>query len=111
MGSLNQKSRAGIPVDPKVDGWGRLVAQVVNGLLIGRTNNTGTLTLKANGVSTSVSDARCGASSVVLLAATSATGAAGLTTWHLSNVTDGAFTITHVSTSTSDATAKYALLG
>jgi len=111
MGSLGQTSNPGVSLDPDAPGWGRRLAQVVNNLLIGKLNNTGSVTFTAGGVSTTVSDARCGPNSVITLMATSNTGASALDIWWISTRDNGTFTITHVSTSTSDATADYALLG
>lgn len=111
MGSLNRKANPGVNLDPAEAGWGRRVAQVVNNLLIGKLNNTGSVTLVNGGISTTVSDARCSGSSVINLMATSATGAIALDQWWISTRTDGAFTITHISTSTANCTASYSLLG
>jgi hypothetical protein len=49
----------------------RGVAEVVNGIMNGKTNNTGTVTLATgNATSTTITDARIGADSVILLSAT-----------------------------------------
>ena len=111
MGSLGQSANPGVNIEPDNPGWGRRIAQVVNNLLIGKLNNTGSVTFNSGGVSTTVSDLRCGPNSVVNFMATSNTGAAALDTWWISTRTNGSFTIAHVSTSTSDATADYTLLG
>jgi hypothetical protein len=111
MGSLAPSARPTIPANPDSPGWGLQVARAINSLLTGKLNNTGAVTLRANAVSTSVSDARCGPGSVILLVGTSATGAVALDQYWISTRTDGAFCITHVSTSTSNCTAAYVLLG
>lgn len=111
MGSLGLKASPGVNIEPEEQGWGRRVSQVLNNILIGKLNNTGTVTLKNGGVSTTVSDARCGPGSVINLMATSATGAVALDQWWISTRTDGSFVITHISTSTANCTASYALLG
>ena len=49
----------------------RGVAEVVNGIMNGKTNNTGTVTLATGGASTTtITDARIGVNSVILLSAT-----------------------------------------
>ena len=111
MGSLGQKAKPGVALDVADPGWPRQISQVVNQVLIGKTNNTGTVTLNNGGVSTTVSDARCGPDSVILLMATSPLGAVALDQWSVQTRTDGAFTISHISTSTANATAAYALFG
>ena len=111
MGSLNLKAFPGVNIDPGEQDWGRSVAQVVNNLLIGKLNNTGAITLVNGGASTTVSDARCGPDSVILLMATSPTGAVALNQWSIQTRAKGAFTITHISTSTANCTAGYAFLG
>ncbi len=111
MGSLAPSANPGVPLNPEDPGWGIRIARVVNNLLIGKLNNTGTVTLGNGVVSTTVSDARCGPSSVVLLMATSSTGAVALDQWSIQTRTNGAFTITHISTSTANCTASYALFG
>lgn len=111
MGSLALTAYSAIPLDPEAPGWGRQVAETANNMLIGKLNNTGTVTLGNGVVSTTVSDARCGPATVVLLMATSPLGAVALNQWSVQTRTNGAFTITHISTSTATATAAYCLLG
>ena len=111
MGSLAPQSNPGVNLDPEQPGWGRRVSKVINNLLIGKLNNTGTLTLGNGAVSTTVSDARVGPSSVILLMPISATGAISLDQWRIATRTDGSFVVTHTSTSTADCTAAYAVLG
>lgn len=111
MGSLAQKARPAVVLEPEDPSWGRLISNVVNNAMSGKLNNTGSVTLVNGGVSTTVSDARCGPDSVILLMATSATGAVALDQWSVQTRTDGAFTISHISTSTANATASYAIIG
>lgn len=111
MGSLAPKTSPGVGLEPQQPGWGVRIAQVVNNLLIGKLNNTGSVTLINGGISTSVSDARCGPSTVINIVATSATGAVALNQWWISARTNGSFTVAHISTSTANCTAVYTLLG
>lgn len=111
MGSLGQKANPGLNLDTTDPGWEKRVAYLLNNILIGKTNNTGTVKLVHGGVSTTVSDARCGPDSHISLMPTSATGEAALIQWSVLTRTNGSFTIHHISTSTSNATASYAIIG
>jgi len=58
---------------PPFGGDQRAVAEIVNGIMDGKTNNTGTVTLAtANATTTTITDARIGIDSVILLAPSSA---------------------------------------
>ena len=62
---------------PPFGGDQRAVAEIVNGIMNGKTNNTGTVTLATGGAtSTTLTDARIGVGSVILLAPSSITSAA-----------------------------------
>ena len=112
MGSLAQKAYLTVPVLSADDKeLARRLTSAVNLLLQGKMNCTADLVLLKDAVSTSVSDVRCGVASVILPMATSDDGAAALTTWNISTRNDGSFVMTHVSTSTSDATLTYAIFG
>lgn len=53
---------------PPFGGDQRAVAEIVNGIMDGKTNNTGTVTLATgNATTTTITDARIGANSVILL--------------------------------------------
>lgn len=54
---------------PPFGGDQRSVAEIVNGIMDGKTNNTGTVTLATgNATTTTITDARIGANSVIILA-------------------------------------------
>jgi len=58
---------------PPFGGDQRAVAEIVNGIMDGKTNNTGTVTLATgNATTTTITDARIGIESVILLAPSSA---------------------------------------
>ena len=58
---------------PPFGGDQRAVAEIVNGIMDGKTNNTGTVTLATgNATTTTITDARIGVDSVILLAPNSA---------------------------------------
>lgn len=107
MGSLARTAKPGVHLDPAQPGWGERVARVINNLLIGKLNNTGTVILASGAASTTVSDARCGPSSVVLIMST---GALSIGHHSVQTRTNGAFTVTRTST-TGTCTVGYAILG
>jgi hypothetical protein len=62
---------------PPFGGDQRAVAEIVNGIMDGKTNNTGTVTLATSGaLTTTITDARIGVDSVILLMATDDVSAA-----------------------------------
>lgn len=111
MGSLANTAAPGVPTDPKAPGWGEQISTTVNNILVGKLNNNGTVRLNLGGVSTTVSDARVGPNSVINLMPTNTLGAISLNQWGITTRTNGSFTIAHLSTSTSTATAAYVVFG
>lgn len=107
MGSLSPSANPSVSYNPEEPGWAARVARVVNNLLIGKLNNTGTRILADGAASITVSDARCSPSSVVNIMAT---GITPIGHWSVQTRTNGAFTITRTST-TGTCTVAYALLG
>lgn len=89
----------------------RQLSTVLANAMQGKLNNTGSSTLNSGAVSTTVSDARCGPNSFIGLMPTSANAGIDLTPYSIRSRTNGSFVITHVSTSTSDCTFVYAILG
>lgn len=112
MGSL---ARAAFQPVPLIAGdekeLARRLREVLNLVLQGKINCTADATLRKDAVSTTVSDVRAGPTSVIFPMATSSSGAAAFTTWQVSTRSLGSFVFSHVSTSTSDATATYAIFG
>lgn len=90
----------------------RRLADAINGILDGRQNNIGTVTLTASVASTSVTDRRCGVSSVVTLSPTTGNAAAevGNGTIYVT-VGDGSFTLTHANNAQTDRTFGYEVTG
>lgn len=77
----------------------------------GHLANTGSVTLRANQTTTTVTDERVGINTVPVLVPTTANAAGAIGTTYISTVTGGSFTITHANTATADRAFKYALLG
>jgi hypothetical protein len=95
--------------------WLRRTKDVVNGLMQGKSNNVGTVTLTANTTTTTVTLAagRLGTDTHISFTATTAsaktTDAAGIS--YSKDVPNNQFTITHDNTADVDKTFSYALIG
>jgi len=93
--------------------WVRDIATILNGVLQGKMNVTGTMTLTASVASTTLTDVRIGADTVVILTPTTANAAAALATAYQTyqNASDGAAVINHANNSQSDRTFIFTLIG
>ncbi len=100
-----------------LDNWARSIGDVVTGHHNGKTNNTGTLTLAANTVSSVVTLAtgRLGLDTIVLLSPTTASAAtefgAGSIYVSSRDVSGATFTLTHANTADADKIFDYVLVG
>ena len=88
----------------------RLLQQVVNGLMDGKHNATGTVTFTANASSTVINDRRIGANSIISLHPTTESAAGEVGYW-VSSVGQFTATISHASDSRSDRTFRYVIDG
>ncbi len=97
--------------------WLRKTEPVVNGLMQGKSNNYGSVTLTANAASTTVTETegRISTSAVILFMPTTANAAAevGAGTMYVSatDPENHTFTITHANNAQVDRTFRYALVG
>ncbi len=92
--------------------WQRLSAEVINGLMDGKDNATGTLTLDINVATTTLIDRRIGPDTIVVLVPTSANAKAEGTPWQtLPNVTRSQAVLNHVNSATADRTYAFVLRG
>lgn len=89
----------------------RGVAEVVNGIMNGKTNNTGRVTLRQSATTTTLTDARIGADSVLLFTPTSSHAAAEMAHLYISAQTAGSATITHRNTGHADLDFQYIIVG
>lgn len=91
----------------------RDISQVVNGILDGKLNSTGTFTCTVSAATTAVTDYRAGEDSIILLMPTTANASAeiGNGTIFISTRAKQSFTVTHANNSQSDRTFGYAVLG
>jgi hypothetical protein len=91
----------------------REVASVVNNILDGKLNSTGSVTLTASAASTAVTDERAGYESVILFMPTTANAAAEQAAGGMYVSTRGkqTFTLTHANNAQTDRTFDYIIIG
>lgn len=94
---------------PAMGSTPRQTAEIVNQILDGKINAVGVVTLASSTTTTSVSDRRCGAESVILLMPTTANAAAENP--YVNARSKQSFTITHANNGQTDRTYAYAILG
>lgn len=97
---------------PPFGGDQRSVAEVVRGIMDGKTNNTGTVTLAVGGATTTtINNERIGYDSVILLMPTSSNSAAYATNLYVSAKAQGSATLTHTANSTAGRSYDYIIVG
>jgi len=89
----------------------RLISNTVNNTLDGKLNSTGNVTLTASATSTTLTDARIGANSIILFMPTTANGNTAKANLFVSARADGTATLTHASSTNADQTFGYVVLG
>jgi len=89
----------------------RLITNVLNNTLDGKLNSTGTVTLTASATSTTLSDVRIGGNSVILFTPTTSNGATAHANLYVSAKASGTATLTHASSSNTDQTFDYVVIG
>ena len=96
---------------PPFGGDERSVAEIVNGIMDGKTNNIGTVTLAQSATTTTLTDARIGIESVILFTPTSSNSASEMAHLFISAQTNGSATITHRNTGHADLNFQYIIVG
>lgn len=97
---------------PAFGGDQRAVAEVVRGIMDGKTNNTGTLTLATGGATTTtLTDRRIGPDSVIVFVPASAAANADATRVYASAQGQGTATVNHAANVTANKTYRYAVIG
>lgn len=95
--------------------WLRQTKNVVNGLMQGKSNNYGTVTLTANAGSTTVTESsgRISSTAVILFMPTTSNAAIAAQTMYVSSTSplSNTFTITHANNAQTDKTFRYVLIG
>ena len=87
----------------------REISEVTNGIMNGKTNNTGSVTLRASNTTTTITDERLGFDSIILLSPLSANAAAQ--TPYISTKAKGSVVITHTSVASADLNFDYIIVG
>lgn len=107
--SLPYQHKRDLPVNIHL--WN--LTDAINGLIDGRGNVTGEVTLTAGATSTTVTDNKFESGMAVVLQPKTANAAAALATTYITdaNKTKGAFTITHANAATLDRTFAYVRTG
>lgn len=88
-----------------------VIAESVNGLIDGKSDNAGTFTLTANATTTTVTDNKFESQMVPLWSPTTANAAGAMTNLYVSARAKGSFTLTHSNTATTDRTFLYVRVG
>ena len=96
---------------PPFGGDQRAVAEIVNGIMDGKTNNTGRITLAQSATTTTLTDARIGIDSVILFTPLSDHAASEMAHLFISAQTTGSATITHRNTGHNDLNFQYIIVG
>ena len=96
---------------PPFGGDQRAVAEIVNGIMDGKTNNTGRITLAQSSTTTTLTDARIGIDSVILFTPLSDHAASEMAHLFISSQTTGSATITHRNTGHNDLNFQYIIVG
>jgi hypothetical protein len=97
---------------PAFGGDNRAVAEVVRGVMDGKTNNTGSVTFAVGGATTTtINDERIGYGSIILLMPLTANAASSLSTSYISNRAQGSATITHSANVITDKKYGYIVVG
>lgn len=90
----------------------REISEVVNNIMNGKTNNTGTVTLAvASATTTTINDERIGYNSIITFMPTTANAASELTNLYVSAKTKGSATLTHSANVSADKTYSYIIVG
>jgi len=89
----------------------REISEVTNGVLNGKTNNTGSVTLNvASATTTTIYDERIGFNSVILLMPTTANAASVLSTTYIGTTNKGNAVIAHTANTITDKIYKYIVI-
>lgn len=96
---------------PPFGGDQRSVAEIVNGIMNGKTNNIGRITLTQSSTTTTLADSRIGVDSVILFTPLSSHSASEMAHLYISAQTNGLATITHRNTGHADLNFQYIVVG
>ncbi len=91
--------------------WVRVVTGVVNGLMDGKHNATGTVTLTASAATTTLTDASIGRNTKVIMVPTTANAAAATPYQTFPNAANGTAVMNHANNAQTDRDFGYVLQG
>ena len=115
MGSLAQASgRRYLGVEGSNEdqtAWITRIVGVLNNVLAGKLNNTGTVTLTANSATTTLTDSRIGANSVIYFMPTTVNAASELPLIYFVTFLKGSCVVTHANNAHTDKTFVYTVTG
>jgi hypothetical protein len=87
------------------------IVNAINAILRGRSNATGSVTFTASVTSTTITDPRISADSVILLVPQTANAAGAVATTYQGVTANGSAVIQHANTGTTDRTFRYVVCG
>ncbi len=87
------------------------ICDAVNGILQGKQNISGEVTLTANATTTTLKDVRISGQSVILFMPTTVNAASALSGLYVTARTAGQATLNHASTAATDKSFSYVVLG
>lgn len=96
---------------PPAGGDQRAVAEIINNMMDGKTNNTGEITLTSSTTSTTLYDARLSANSTIIMTPMTLNAAKEFGTCYISSRSNGSAVISHQNTGHSDLLYTYAIVG
>jgi CDP-diacylglycerol pyrophosphatase len=89
----------------------RQLAERVNQVVKGRTDNYGTFTLTPSTTTTTVNDPNVSENSTVNFMPTTANAAGAIATTYIGTIANGSFTVTHANNAQVDRTFRYSAHG
>ena len=109
---MTQKGFQGVPpMLPNEKEHRRQMAQAINNQLGGKLNAVTQITLTPSSTTTTLTDARIGAYTAIVLVPLTADAAAALSGLYVSSQTNGTATLTHANTASVDRTFNVLLIG
>jgi len=89
----------------------RVVSQALNNTIDGKLNSTGNITLTASATSSTLTDRRIGENSIILFMPTTSNANSAKDDLYVSARADGSATLTQASSSNTDQTFGYLVIG
>jgi len=97
--------------NPDTKAHARQCAITINNVMDGKINSTGQITLTASATTTTLTDARIGANSVLLFMPQTANARTALNGLYITNRGNGSCTVNHPSSANTDQDLSYVIIG